>query len=469
MSPFSRSIVVRRRRAPGEKLAAVACSLLAVCVLASSTAGVASAATGQTGVEDGADETGFEETGADETGVEETEAPPPDALAAADPTSVPLQLLIPEPGLLHPSLVEGLRIDTTRTGGSAGPLRTALVDRFDATDRYEAAIGEQTWATQRIRTLDFQLIGAREDLVEADAARVEAASNLSDFAVASFVGFEEVETSSLAPDGDELGQRTLTAASEDYLTGVAADAVARHDRAQSFVDGLESDRVQRERDLDAAIADAEVAETDRLDAVARIESGAPAFERELLASSYLGTDIPYVVLNAYVTAASITAIEDPTCRVSWHHLAGIGKVESRHGSFGGNTVGADGRTDGEILGPVLDGDPWLAIPDSDGGVYDGNIEWDRAVGPMQFIPTSWAIFGRDGNGDGETDPHNLYDAALAAAGHLCRRNAGLDEEPSFRQALLGYNRSAAYGSDVIRISGEYLEQIDLPPTFESEL
>ncbi len=427
----------------------------------------------QSGAEsDGVDPSGADQSGGervvavDQDAIDDVIGPPPNELAAADPGSVALQLLIPEPGLLHPSLVEGLRIDTTSTGGSAGALREALVDRLDASDRFLVATGEQALANQRITTLDVQLLDGRAELSEANAERDAAEEHLTDFAVATFVGFETVEVSSLAPAPDEIGQRTLTQVSEDYLTGEAADAVARQVEADLVVDGLEADREQREGDLAQAIVDAAAAEVDRIDATQRIETRAPAFERELLASSYSGTDIPYVVLNAYVTAASITAVEDPSCRVSWHHLAGIGKVESRHGSFGGNTVGSDGRTDGEILGPVLDGDPWLAIPDSDGGVYDGNLEWDRAVGPMQFIPTSWAIFGRDGNGDGEADPHNLYDAALAAAGHLCRRNAGLDSQPSFRQALLGYNRSTVYGSDVIRISDEYLAQIDLPPTYE---
>ena len=44
---------------------------------------------------------------------------------------------------------------------------------------------------------------------------------------------------------------------------------------------------------------------------------------------------------------------------------------------------------------------------------------DRAVGPMQFLPASWARYGADGNGDGVRDPHQLDDAALAAAAYLC--------------------------------------------------
>ena len=85
----------------------------------------------------------------------------------------------------------------------------------------------------------------------------------------------------------------------------------------------------------------------------------------------------------------------------------------------GATAAARLRADGEvrpaILGPVLDGsDGNAAITDTDRGRYDGDTRWDRAVGPMQFIPSTWASWGRDGNGDGTLDPENIFDAALAA-------------------------------------------------------
>ncbi len=73
-----------------------------------------------------------------------------------------------------------------------------------------------------------------------------------------------------------------------------------------------------------------------------------------------------------------------------------------------------------ILGPVLDGDNGTALLlDTDGGAYDQDRRYDRAVGPMQFVPATWAELGRDGNGDGIKDPNNIWDATLAAAGYLC--------------------------------------------------
>jgi hypothetical protein len=90
------------------------------------------------------------------------------------------------------------------------------------------------------------------------------------------------------------------------------------------------------------------------------------------------------------------------------------------------------------------------IPDSDGGRWDGDTTWDRAVGPMQFIPTTWRTLGRDGNGDGVADPDNLFDAAVSAAGYLCLSGGGSLADPArLRQAVYSYNHSWAYVDTVL--------------------
>jgi membrane-bound lytic murein transglycosylase B len=82
---------------------------------------------------------------------------------------------------------------------------------------------------------------------------------------------------------------------------------------------------------------------------------------------------------------------------------------------------------------------------------------------MQFIPTSWRSLGRDGNGDGQANPQNMYDAALAAAGLLCRGRT-LDSDAGLRAAFLGYNNSNAYASLVLeRTHGYDLFVIPPPP------
>ncbi|MBA2477576.1 MAG: hypothetical protein H0V38_03100, partial [Sporichthyaceae bacterium] len=112
--------------------------------------------------------------------------------------------------------------------------------------------------------------------------------------------------------------------------------------------------------------------------------------------------IPQIVLAAYRTAAETLAEVDSSCRLRWEVLAGVGRVESGHARDG--LVYADGTTFEPILGPRLDGGPYAAIPDTDDGVLDGDTVWDRAVGPMQFIPGTWAAVGADGNDDGNADP-----------------------------------------------------------------
>jgi membrane-bound lytic murein transglycosylase B len=164
--------------------------------------------------------------------------------------------------------------------------------------------------------------------------------------------------------------------------------------------------------------------------------------------------IPGTVLAAYQKAARDLAMSMPGCHITWPLLAGIGKVESGHAS--GGKVDANGNTRGKILGPVLDGGPGMAaIADTDQGLYDGSATWDRAVGPMQFIPGTWRAFGADGNGDGVKDPHNVFDAARAAGDYLCSGGANLADPQGLVQAVLRYNHSMDYVSTVLRWMQSY--------------
>jgi membrane-bound lytic murein transglycosylase B len=166
-----------------------------------------------------------------------------------------------------------------------------------------------------------------------------------------------------------------------------------------------------------------------------------------------GRRIPGVALEAYQRAAREAPGISDGCAVDWTVLAGLGKVESDHGRVNGpRTLGADGTVSPPIIGPALDGSgSTRAIPDTDEGRLDGDATWDHAVGPMQFIPATWRELGRDGNGDGEKDPNNLYDAALTAAAHLCLREPGDYTDPvQLRRALIAYNSSQRYADDVLR-------------------
>ncbi|MFI1220637.1 MULTISPECIES: lytic murein transglycosylase [unclassified Streptomyces] len=152
--------------------------------------------------------------------------------------------------------------------------------------------------------------------------------------------------------------------------------------------------------------------------------------------------IPASILAAYKQAEQTVGTTDPACRLPWQLLAAIGKVES--GQARGGRVDANGTASPPILGPALNGQGFALIKDTDGGAYDSDAVHDRAVGPMQFIPSTWATWGQDANGDGRKDPNNIYDAALAAGRYLCANDRDLAVGADLDRAVLSYNRSTEY-------------------------
>ncbi|NLE79295.1 MAG: transglycosylase SLT domain-containing protein [Rhodococcus sp.] len=150
-------------------------------------------------------------------------------------------------------------------------------------------------------------------------------------------------------------------------------------------------------------------------------------------------------LEAYGYAAAVMDSARPECGIGWTTLAGIASVESKHGTHEGAQVAPTGQVDPVIRGVALDGGPGVAeIPDTDGGVMDGDPVHDRAMGPMQFIPETWKRWGVDANGDEIVDPDNIDDAALTAARYLCERGGNLTTPEGWRNALMAYNLSGEY-------------------------
>lgn len=156
------------------------------------------------------------------------------------------------------------------------------------------------------------------------------------------------------------------------------------------------------------------------------------------------SEIPERALIAYASAALRIADEVPSCGLGWNTLAGIGHVESEHGTIAGGIIDGGGRPTIPVIGIALNGDGVEAIADTDGGRVDGDAVWDRAVGPMQFIPQSWNEWGADADGDGIADVHHIDDAALAAARYLCAERADLTQGDAWIAAVLSYNDSVDY-------------------------
>ena len=127
-------------------------------------------------------------------------------------------------------------------------------------------------------------------------------------------------------------------------------------------------------------------------------------------------DIPPAYLVLYMRAAA-------SCPgMNWALLAAIGKVESDHGR-------------------------------------DDSVSSAGAVGPMQFLPSTWAVYGRDGNDDGSADPTDPADAIFGAANYLCHNGGG--DPAALRSAIYSYNHSDAYVEEVLGYYRAYLAPSDL--------
>ncbi|WP_230209015.1 lytic transglycosylase domain-containing protein [Nostocoides sp. HKS02] len=175
-----------------------------------------------------------------------------------------------------------------------------------------------------------------------------------------------------------------------------------------------------------------------------------------LPSTMTANGIPALALAAYQRAASLVDAADPGCKIDWALIAAIGKVESNHGRYGGNGIDKDSTVRPGIFGIPLNGaNSTAVIHDTDNGVYDHDTTWDRAVGPMQFIPSTWQVVGVDANGDGKKDPQNISDAAAATAVYLCSGPGDLSTDSGARSAVLRYNQSDAYAAEVLAIAAGY--------------
>jgi hypothetical protein len=107
--------------------------------------------------------------------------------------------------------------------------------------------------------------------------------------------------------------------------------------------------------------------------------------------------------------------------LSWTVLAAIGQIESG---------------DGQNEGPSTAG----------------------ALGPMQFLPSTWQTWGTDGFGDtGAPNIMNPYDAVPSAARLLCADGAASGGQ-GLRNAIFDYNHAGWYVNEVLTLAGEYAQE-----------
>src|SRR6185312_14121612 len=85
-------------------------------------------------------------------------------------------------------------------------------------------------------------------------------------------------------------------------------------------------------------------------------SGRPADQlRDWAQQRAAGLEIPVIALEAYAYAARVAEVENPKCHIAWTTLAGIGQVESHHGTYRGARLAPNGDVSPPIRGVRLDG------------------------------------------------------------------------------------------------------------------
>lgn len=154
-------------------------------------------------------------------------------------------------------------------------------------------------------------------------------------------------------------------------------------------------------------------------------------------------EIPPDLLPVYVSAAS-------GCDgLPWQVLAAIGFIESRHAQ--GRADPRTGDVNPPIVGPALDGtNGTTRIPDATSP--DG---WAHALGPMQFLGSTWARWGRlapERPANAVASVQNAWDSIYSAADYLCNGAGAISD---LRAAILRYNPSDDYVAAVLAKARAY--------------
>jgi hypothetical protein len=377
--------------------------------------------------------------------------PTPTAAASASP-----------PTVIDPRLSPGLR---------AVPVTSPDYDAAQAAYAADWASLGDAHARERAATHQLRVLGRTEARLVGDIDMAtrrhhksedrirQLRASLQTLAVAVYMNGSAAGAgpSSLDPGQDtdaRMIQVLVGALSGDRVTDLHVnEAIASSTSAVVRTDSASLQDV-RLRQL-GALADLARARSDDASLTAQVSTDRTRVADTRLTADVTGMDLTLVVFDAYWRASVTARKDDPACALPWAALAGIGHVESVNGTFGGDSVAADGEEAFPIIGIPLDGTHGTAkVGDSDGGALDHDTTYDRAVGPMQLLPSAWRAYGRDGNGDGRDDPQNMYDAAQAAAVMLCRYGS-LDSDAGLRQTFFHYNPSNAYVAEVLGYTHEY--------------
>ena len=365
-----------------------------------------------------------------------TGAPAPTTSTTFDPTFPAIEIDSVDSRLVLAAQAE--------VGSAQRTLDQATAAQGAARDAANASAAKLFLAAQQLQRLDATQ--------KAAAAAVQAAHDrLRDLAVAAYVSGGPG-----GPVGALLSAETIGdfARRQAIFTTVArrrAEALRSYSAARGAADtetlrgvdtvtALSAQKAELEGRLpavDAAVAKAAAALRDRQNVLTLVTD----------AASSPGTDVPNMVLDAYRRAAASVGLAG--CGLQWWALAGVGKVESDHGRLQHAHLTATG----DLL-PHIRGIPLTGSQDTQ-RVTDAGGQAVEAEGPMQFIPSTWAIAGLDGNGDGKADVDNIYDAALGAAWYLCRSSGDFSTDAGLSTAFRAYNHSDVYAVEVLAYARAY--------------
>lgn len=401
----------------------------------------------------------------------------PGATTSTTEPSPPTEAELPPLGEL-PEIADGLAdvALTSETYDEVFARREAVAEDRAAAERREAAEAatiEEATRREAELTRQIDALQARAERWEAEAARLD--DEVRAVAVGSYMRGAGTDVGPLFAIDPEAHNRAATTSitSETLARRQVAEleearSVARRARNQETLSTSIREGV-RDAMSEARIARDEArAEKERL-AIELVEA-TKAIEGQRRMATVVDADFPLVVLDAYWKAAETMRILAPGCGIQWWAMAGIGKIESRHGTYGGSEVRADGSLTKPIIGIPLTGSNGTAsIGDSDGGLIDGDPTVDRAAGPMQFIPQTWQAYGVDGDQNGTIEIQNLYDAAASAARYLCAAAGSMTDVAGLQRGYFAYNHSAAYVSSVLTQAVRYgnavvIEGVPGPPT-----
>ncbi len=313
---------------------------------------------------------------------------------------------------LQPQVDAALAQYQATLGGLAKAVTRSVSDDRTAQAAAQAAQAAQVAQTGRIRALYMD--GGELSIVNAMLSAQTTADLTAQWDLtASLVGWGQAQHQELvAQSVAARGQARVSQSTTRRVIVTVADVQDRYQRLASLL--------QQQQDLFNHL-DTQARQLLRAQQSAlAAERAAAAQAAAQAASSPSVLGIPSDYLSLYRGAAT-------TCSgLSWTVLAAIGQVESGHGrSVGPSSAGAEG--------------------------------------PMQFLPSTFAGYAVDGNGDGTTDIWSPADSIYTAAAYLCANHAG-DGPQGLYNAIYRYNHADWYVQMVVHLADKIAAKFhETPP------